>query len=246
MSAGGAGAEEGIEHEIAGPGRGQQHAVQQRLGLLRGMRLLAVALEPLRPAAQRNVPIAAHLQLVVQGLHRLVVEGVAAVLRARAPQQGLMGVGEAPAAEIRHRIGLAPDDVVEHPESQILQDRADAVDVVIAPDDPERAVWLQQPPRPVEPSPGEAIVLGKAGEAIPGRVDAVDPAVVGAEQLAAELQVIGRIGEDQVDRPRRQPRHYLDAVADQHLVLRRLSKSPHRSRLPLESRHSARAESRRQ
>ena len=53
--AGGAGAEERVEHEVARLGRGQQHAMQQRLGLLRRMRLAAVvALQPLGAAAERD------------------------------------------------------------------------------------------------------------------------------------------------------------------------------------------------
>ncbi len=51
------------------------------------------------------------------------------------------------------------------------------------------------------------------------KVDAVDPAVVGAQQLARELEVVGRIGEDEVDRPLRQAPHLGDAVADQNLSL---------------------------
>src|SRR3546814_9050262 len=42
----------------------------------------------------------------------------------------LVGVGEAPAAEVRHRVGLAPDDLVQNPVVQILERGADAVDVV--------------------------------------------------------------------------------------------------------------------
>ena len=38
---GGAGAEEGVEHDVARPGRGDEHPVQQRLGLLRRVRLVA-------------------------------------------------------------------------------------------------------------------------------------------------------------------------------------------------------------
>ena len=66
-----------------------------------------------------------------------------------------MRVGEAPAAEIRHRVGLAPDHVVEDPESQLLQDRADAEDVVVGADHPERAVLAQQPAALGQPFAGE-------------------------------------------------------------------------------------------
>ena len=126
--AGRAGAEKRIEHHVARLGRRQDHAVQQRFGLLRRMRLVAVAvLQPLAARADRQRPVRAHLQIVIQRLHRLVIEGVAFCSRDFGrPDQRLMRIGEAPPAKIRHRIGLAPDHVVQNPEAQILQDRADA------------------------------------------------------------------------------------------------------------------------
>ena len=53
-----------------------------------------------------------------------------------------MRVGEAGAFEIRHRVGLAPDDIVEDPITSILHSRADAEDIVVAANDPKRAIWL--------------------------------------------------------------------------------------------------------
>src|SRR3546814_5431671 len=58
-----------------------------------------------------------------------------------------MRVGEARALEIGHRIGLAPDDVVQDPESLVLQLRADTKDVVVAADHPQRTVILQDAAR---------------------------------------------------------------------------------------------------
>src|SRR3546814_1325241 len=84
--------------------------------LLRRMRLGAVALQPLLPAADRQHPVGAHLQLVVQRLHRLVVERIFRVLALARPDQRLMRVGEAGALEIGHGVGLAPDDVVRSEE----------------------------------------------------------------------------------------------------------------------------------
>src|SRR2546423_1464089 len=49
--AGGAGAEKGIEHDIALVGAGEQHPVEQRLGLLGRMRLDAVRLGALAAGA---------------------------------------------------------------------------------------------------------------------------------------------------------------------------------------------------
>ena len=51
-----------------------------------------------------------------------------------------MRIGETGAAKIGHGVGFAPDDVVEDPKAQILQNRADTVDIVIAADDPQSAI----------------------------------------------------------------------------------------------------------
>ena len=88
------------------------------------------------PGADRQEPVGADLAILVAGLERLVIERIGlGVGASRRPDHRLVGVGEAAAAEIRHRIGLAPDDVVEDPEAEILEDRADAEYVVIGADD---------------------------------------------------------------------------------------------------------------
>ncbi len=72
----------------------------------------------------------------------------------------------------------------------------------------------------LEPGAGEAVVVGEVGRTGPSRrrrASTLD--VVGPQQLAAELEVVGRVGEDQVDGCGRQPLHPCDAVADQHLPL---------------------------
>ena len=71
--------------------------------------------------------------------------------------------------EIRHRVGLAPHHVVQDPEPQVLQDRADAEDVVVGADHPQRAVLAQQPAAFGQPVPGERVVGGEVGEAVPVR-----------------------------------------------------------------------------
>ena len=196
----------GSSIDIAGVAGRQHHPRQQRLGLLRRMDLLALAvLQPLLAGAERQIPVRAHLQVVIAALQRLVMEGVFRALAARRPDQRLMRIGEATAAEIRHRIGLAPDDVVQHPEAEILQDRADAEDVVVAADDPERAVGLQHAAAGGQPGAGEGVIFGEGRELVPVVVDGIDEAVVGPAQIAAELEIIGRIGEDQIDAGRRQP-----------------------------------------
>ena len=219
---GGAGAEERVQHDIAGMGGGNKDAVQQGLGLLRGMGLVAVfILDALAPGAERDHPVRPHLHSIVQFLQRFVVEGVFAGFVAAGPDQGFMGVGQALAAKVRHRVGLAPDHVVQDPEPLILQGRADAEDVVIAADHPERAVRLEQAAGGGQPIAGKAVVGGEAGKLVPVVVHGIDHGIVGAVQLALELQVVGRICEDQVDRPRRQAVHHLDAVAAKDLVQRK-------------------------
>ncbi len=73
-----AGAEEGIEDHVAGIGRRQDHARQQRFGFLGR----CAAWRPCRPSGaprrcRAQMPVRAHLKVFVAGLHRLVVEGVA-------------------------------------------------------------------------------------------------------------------------------------------------------------------------
>ena len=172
--------------------------------------------------ADREEPVRAHLEVFVAGLHRLVIEGVGFHARAfRGPDHRLVGVGEAPAAKVRHRVGLAPDDVVEDPEAEILQDRADAENVVIGADDEDRRLRLHGAARGGEPVAGEAVVIGEGGEFVPIVVHRVDFALVGTGQAAFELKIIGRIGEDQVDAALGQAAHRLDAIADEDAIERR-------------------------
>ena len=93
-------------------------------------------LEPLVAGAKRNCPIRAHLHVVISRLQGFVVECVAAAGIARGPDQRLVGIGEAAAAEVRHWIRFAPNHVVENPKSQILQQRTDSKNVVIRADHP--------------------------------------------------------------------------------------------------------------
>ena len=161
--AGGAGAVEGIDHEIAGLRRRQQHARQEALGLLGRVHLLAVgALEALFAGAKRDQPVGTRLHVLVGGLQGFVIERIAlGLLVARRPDHGLMGIGEAAAAEIRHRIGLAPDDVVEDPEAEVLHDRADAENVVIGADHPQRRRRLHDAAAGQQPGAGEIVVSGE-------------------------------------------------------------------------------------
>ena len=52
-------------------------------------------------------------------------------------------------------------------------------------------------------------------------VYAVDAGVVGAEQLAVQLKIIGWVGKDEIDARFRQPPDFFDAIADDDLVQRK-------------------------
>ncbi len=209
------GAEKRIEHQIASVGGGEQHALKQRLGLLGRVSLSPVlVLQPLRAGADRQKPIGTDLHVLVAGLQGLVIERIGLGFRsARRPDHRLVGVGEAAAAEVRHRIGFAPDDVVQDPEAEILQDGADAEDVVIGADHHDRGGGLHQPPDGGQPVAREGVVFGEIGELVPGIVDPVDEALVGARQM--RLRAAGC----RADRRRRD-----------RLRLEEASSSPRRSR----------------
>ena len=124
-----------------------------------------------------------------------------------------MGVLEAAAAEIRHRVGLAPDDVVEDPEAEILHRRADAEDVVVGADHPDRPGRLQHAAHGKQPGAGEGVIGFEAVEAVPVVVDGIDLRLVGTAQIALELQIVGRVGKHHVDRFFRQLLKCCDTVA---------------------------------
>ena len=194
--------------------------MQQRLGLLGRVRLVAGGvLDPLLAGGQRQGPVGAHLHVVVGQLHGVVVEGVSPPAPGLGrPDQRLVGVGEAHALEVRHRVGLAPDHVVEDPEPQVLHRHAHPEDVVVAADHPEGAVVLQHPARFGKPGASELVIGLEGGEPVPVVVDRVDLGIVRAQQVAAELQIVRRVGEDQVDALLRQLGHLGDAVAQDDCI----------------------------
>ena len=82
-----------------------------------------------------------------------------------------------------------------------------------------RAVGLQHAPRRRQPGAGEGVVGGEARELVPVRRRRASTSDwSGRCRSPLELQIVGRIGEDQVDRLFRQPVERGDAIADQHLV----------------------------
>jgi hypothetical protein len=84
---------------------------------------------------------------------------------------------------------------------------------VIGADDPDGAVRLEHAARSQQPGAGEGVIGLETVELVPRIVDGVDLGLVGPVQIAAELQIVGRIGEDRVDRVLRQALERGDAVA---------------------------------
>ena len=204
--------------------------MQQRFGLLRRMGLAPAFLaQALAARADREQPVRAHLQIFVQRLHRLVIEGVARLGPHRCPDQSLMRVGEAPPAKVRHRIRFPPHHVVQHPEAEILKDGTDAEDVVVAADHPEAGVRLQHAAAGGKPFAGEGVIGGEAAELVPVVVDGIDAAIVRPVELVVELEIIGRVGEHEIDRGFGEELKLLDAVADDDPVERELGSAliPH-------------------
>src|SRR5690606_31901726 len=212
-------AEEGIEDNISGICRRHEDAMQQGLRLLRRMGFAAVGvLQTLRSCANREQPVRTHLQVVIAGLHGLVIERDPRFPITSSPDQRLVRIGEPLTAEIRHRVRLTPDDVVLDPEPQVLQGHAEAEDIVVRANDPNGAIALQHSATLAEPCPREPVVILKIGELVPLVVDAIDTGIVWPQKILVELQVVGGISEDEIDAGCRQLRQLLEAVADDDLI----------------------------
>ena len=131
-----------------------------------------------------------------------------------------MGIGEAAAPEIRHRVHLAPHHVVQDPVAQVLQDRAYAENIVVGlPITHKAPLGLRMRRHSDEPCLGEIVIAGKVRELVPVVINCIDLALVGARQVAIELQVVRRVSEHKVHRcPRGSSSVARDAVANQDLV----------------------------
>ena len=124
-----------------------------------------------------------------------------------------MGVGEADAAEIWHWVALDPNDVVENPVTEVLQDAADAVDVMVGTDHPKRSGGFEHTPAFAEPLAREVIVDFEAFELVPILGDPIHLADVRPPKVTLKLEVVGRVRKNQVHRLRGQGRQNLEAVA---------------------------------
>ena len=129
-----------------------------------------------------------------------------------------MGIGKTCPHEIWHRVGLHPNYIVQYPEPGVLKHRPHPVDIVIAADNPDAAGILQHAPALQQPRPCEVIILTERVKLIPPVVNGTDPRPVRPEEIAVQLQIIRRIGKDQVGRRVGQQLQQLQAVAMMHLV----------------------------
>ena len=190
------------------------------------MGFLAANFQPLASRADRQLPVAAHLQLLVQRAHRVMVERVARPALLLSPEQGLVSIREPDPPEVGHGIGLNPDDIVEDPVAEILKDRADPVDVVIGADDPQGPGGLQDAPAGVQPSAGEGVVLRETAKLVPAVVHRVDPGLIGPPEFVAQLQVVGGVREHQVHPGFGQAWKEFEAIPHQYLVHWRFHRPP--------------------
>jgi hypothetical protein len=182
------------------------------------VRLFTVDLEAFFAGAERKVPIGAHLQIVVERFRGVVVECVFRAPDLLRPEQGLVGIGEAHTAKVGHGIIFDPRHIVEDPVVEVLQDLADAVDVVIRADDPQCAGVFQDPAATGEPGVGEPVVLLEVVELVPVVVHRIDVGLIGTPELLLELQVVGRVGKYQVDRGLGELAEQGEAIAGEDLV----------------------------
>ena len=124
-----------------------------------------------------------------------------------------MGVLEAGALEVRHRVGFQPDHIILDPEALILEDRANAEDVVIRADHPDGAIIFQNAAAFFQPLMGEQVIGVETVELVPVIVHAGHVRLVRTGQAAAKLQIVGRVGKDEINRPVRQTGQDVDAIA---------------------------------
>jgi len=185
------------------------------------VRLLTVDLDALVAGTQWDEPVATHLQLVVQILHGPVVERVPCLAGGLlGPDERFMGVGEPNASEVGHRVGLDPDNIVQNPEAQILQVITHPVNVVITADHPQRTARFQHAAAGTQPVDRKGVVGLKVLKLIPVILDCLHPAVIRPPQFITQLQVVGRVGKNQVNRVGRQAVEHLHAVTFDDLIER--------------------------
>lgn len=142
------------------------------------------------------MPDILHLLFVIQVLHRMVVKGIAFLIGSLAgPDERFGRVLKARSAKVGHGVRLVPDNIVQYPVAQVEQNRPNTEDTMVRSDNPERAIVFEHTPTCLEPGARKRIVFGKTAEAIPCISNAIDDALVGAQQLVAQLQMVGWVGK---------------------------------------------------
>ena len=225
---GGAAAQEGVEHQVAFVGRGQQATLDQRHGLLRGMFAEGFFVaarrgngpDGLKPGgdvsgrdAFPRVPVfgvgrggTRSTQIAPDGFHLFagdglhggVVEGVPALLVFGGPEEGFGAVGEVAAGKVGRRVGFFPGDVVEQLEAELLQGVADGEDDVQRAGDPEGTVGLEHALAAAQPFEVERVVQLRPAALVPVALVHFDHPP-GVAGDAAVGQEVGRVGEDGVE-----------------------------------------------
>ena len=102
-----------------------------------------------------------------------------------------MRIGKPPASEIRHRVRLAPNNIVQNPEIEILQQFANPENIVITANYPDRPIRFQHPARLGQPGCTKRIIGGKGIKLIPGISHRVDMALIRPRQITRQLQIMG-------------------------------------------------------
>ena len=77
-----------------------------------------------------------------------------------------MRIGEARPAKIRHGISLAPNHVVQHPKSHILDQGTQPIDIVITANDPDGAAILENTAALRQPLPTKGVIGLEEGSVI--------------------------------------------------------------------------------
>jgi len=99
---------------------------------------------------------------------------------------------------------------------KILKKRADPEDIVIRADHPQRGIRLHHAPAGQEPGAGEIVIGAEACKFVPGVVDGIDAGIVRPLEVALQLQVIRRIGKDEIDASRGKLFQFSHAIADDY------------------------------
>ena len=124
-----------------------------------------------------------------------------------------MGVGEAHAPKIGHRVAFYPHHVIQDPIAQFLQAVANGKYIVITAYHPQGAGRFKHSLALSQPLAGKALVGRQTLKFIPVLIHRVHLAHIGAPEFVLQLQVIGRVREDQVYGGGRQLRQNIQAAA---------------------------------